>query len=288
MSRPWASPSCSAMLIPACDETSRLFGTGSASPPPHVSDEDERAEPPGRRSALRAPFPRAGPRRRGAGRRGAQCIRLRRHRRETLAIAASAARTATAAAHGSYACADGSGPRAGPGTNAVSTAPAPAERCRVVRRAARARLDAARAAGRAARAAAPPPPTRSRDDELDRAYAGWYRPDAGRFSGPGDALLRRSRGHLARRLDEIAPAGPGARRRLGRRRPARRARGARAQRASASSAPARDPTCAAARSREIEGPWAAIVFWHSLEHLRDAGAALDHARSTCSRPRASW
>src|SRR5688572_14836062 len=35
-------------------------------------------------------------------------------------------------------------------------------------------------------------------EELDRAYAGWYRPDEGRFSGPGDALLRRSRGHLAR------------------------------------------------------------------------------------------
>ena len=38
---------------------------------------------------------------------------------------------------------------------------------------------------------------------------------SGRFSGLGDALLRRLRGRLAGRLDEIAPAGPGARRRLG-------------------------------------------------------------------------
>jgi len=28
------------------------------------------------------------------------------------------------------------------------------------------------------------------------------------------------------------------------------------------------------------GPWAAIVFWHSLEHLRAPGAALDHAAAT--------
>jgi len=29
--------------------------------------------------------------------------------------------------------------------------------------------------------------------------------------------------------------------------------------------------------REISGRWAGIVFWHSLEHLRDAGAVLAHA-----------
>jgi SAM-dependent methyltransferase len=28
---------------------------------------------------------------------------------------------------------------------------------------------------------------------------------------------------------------------------------------------------------ELEGPWAAIVFWHSLEHLRGSGAAVRHA-----------
>src|SRR3954467_13948042 len=46
------------------------------------------------------------------------------------------------------------------------------------------------------------------DAELDRAYSTSYRPESGRFSGPGDALLRRTRGRLARRLDEIAPPGP--------------------------------------------------------------------------------
>jgi hypothetical protein len=28
---------------------------------------------------------------------------------------------------------------------------------------------------------------------------------------------------------------------------------------------------------EVEGGWAAVVFWHSLEHLPDAGATLDRA-----------
>ena len=42
---------------------------------------------------------------------------------------------------------------------------------------------------------------------LNDAYRGWYRPAGGRFAGPGDALLRRSRGALARRLDRIAPPG---------------------------------------------------------------------------------
>jgi hypothetical protein len=30
---------------------------------------------------------------------------------------------------------------------------------------------------------------------------------------------------------------------------------------------------------EIEGEWAAIVFWHSLEHVSSPGAAIDHAVS---------
>ena len=28
---------------------------------------------------------------------------------------------------------------------------------------------------------------------------------------------------------------------------------------------------------ELEGEWAAVVFWHSLEHLRDPGEAIRHA-----------
>src|SRR4051794_23488577 len=43
--------------------------------------------------------------------------------------------------------------------------------------------------------------------ELEAAYGEWYRPDSGRFSGPGDRLLRRTRARLAVRIDELAPPG---------------------------------------------------------------------------------
>lgn len=43
--------------------------------------------------------------------------------------------------------------------------------------------------------------------ELDAAYASWYRPDGGRFSGPGDAVLRATRSMTARTVDRIAPPG---------------------------------------------------------------------------------
>ena len=116
------------------------------------------------------------------------------------------------------------------------------------------------------------------DAELEAAYAVWYRPESGRFAGPADALLRRSRGRLAGRIDRIAPPGPvldvgagdGAlldavadtgREALGLERGSERA------------------DVRAAELSEIEGPWAAVVLWHSLEHLRDAGAALDRAAS---------
>lgn len=89
-------------------------------------------------------------------------------------------------------------------------------------------------------------------------------------------LLRRSRAQLARRLDKIAPAGPildvgagdGAlldalkqygRTAVGLERTASR------------------PDMRAAEISEIAGDWAAVVFWHSLEHLREAGEALEHA-----------
>jgi Methyltransferase domain len=114
------------------------------------------------------------------------------------------------------------------------------------------------------------------DAELDRAYSDWYRPAEGRFSGPGDRLLSYTRGVLARRLDRIAPPGPildvgsgdGALLRT------LRARGREAVglERSASGPGVRD-----ADVREVEGEWAAVVFWHTLEHLREAGPALDHA-----------
>jgi hypothetical protein len=97
--------------------------------------------------------------------------------------------------------------------------------------------------------------------------------------GRGDRLLALSRASLARRLDAIAPPGPlldvgagdGALVR------ALRARGREAvglERAGAAEG---------ILARELvdfyerEGAWAGVVFWHSLEHLRDTAAVIDRA-----------
>ena len=115
--------------------------------------------------------------------------------------------------------------------------------------------------------------------ELSAAYNGWYRPPTGRFAGGGDLFLRRSRAALARRLDRLAPPGPvldvGAGE--GALLDALQARGREAlglERASTR------PDVRAAELTafdELRGGWAAVVFWHSLEHLRDPAAALDRA-----------
>lgn len=124
-----------------------------------------------------------------------------------------------------------------------------------------------------------PPPD---DDELERAYRR-YRPASGRFAGPGDRLLGRSRALLAGRVDRIAPAGPvldvGAGdgtlvRALGER--GREAVGLEREGAADSE------RVIGADVRELSDRWAAIVFWHSLEHLRDAGEVLAHAASLLS------
>jgi hypothetical protein len=118
------------------------------------------------------------------------------------------------------------------------------------------------------------------DLDLERAYAR-YRPEQGRFSGAGDALLRRTRSRLARRIDRIAPhgrvldvgAGDGTlldalaasgRQALGLERDVRRA------------------DMREAEVTEVDGEWSAIVFWHSLEHLRTPGASIDHSCSHLS------
>jgi SAM-dependent methyltransferase len=114
------------------------------------------------------------------------------------------------------------------------------------------------------------------DAELDRAYATHYRPETGRFSGPGDALLRWTRGRLAKRIDVIAPEGSvvdvgsgdgallDALRAVG-----REAIGL--ERVSTR------PDVRVGELEELEDGWAAIVMWHSLEHLRRPGAALSAA-----------
>jgi SAM-dependent methyltransferase len=114
--------------------------------------------------------------------------------------------------------------------------------------------------------------------ELSDAYAGWYRPSSGRFSGLGDAILRRTRGSLARRLDLIAPPGPvldvgaGEGALLDALR--RRGREALGLEREASRSDIR-----AADLSEIDGRWAAIVFWHSLEHLPNPGEEIARAAS---------
>ena len=113
------------------------------------------------------------------------------------------------------------------------------------------------------------------DAELETAYAR-YRPQSGRFSGPGDLLLRATRGRLARRIDSQAPSGAvldvgagdgtllNALRAVG-----REAVGLERE-SERSDVYAEDVT-------EHQGRYAAVVMWHSLEHLPRPGAALDHA-----------
>jgi SAM-dependent methyltransferase len=112
--------------------------------------------------------------------------------------------------------------------------------------------------------------------ELELAYSGAYRPDSGRFVGIGDAVLRRTRSSLALRLDQIAPPGPvldvgagdgallEALRRLGRE-------------ATGLERTSNGADVAAQRLSEVGDSWAAIVFWHSLEHLPEPGVALEQA-----------
>jgi SAM-dependent methyltransferase len=119
-----------------------------------------------------------------------------------------------------------------------------------------------------------PQPTEA---ELDAAYGDWYRPAAGRFGRFGDALLKRSRSALAGRIDAAAPpgriadvgAGDGALVR------ALRARGREAVGLERGAPAAAD--ILPVDIEQIEGDFAGIVFWHSLEHLRAPREALRHA-----------
>lgn len=114
-------------------------------------------------------------------------------------------------------------------------------------------------------------------DALDRAYADWYRPAAGRFSGPGDRILRRSRAQLAVRIDAQAPPGPvldvGAG--DGTLVAALRARGREA--VGLEREPGGADGVIAGAVTGVHDPQAAVVLWHSLEHLPDAPDALAHA-----------
>jgi SAM-dependent methyltransferase len=114
------------------------------------------------------------------------------------------------------------------------------------------------------------------DAELELAYGTWYRPVEGRFAGLADGALRRSRALLARRLDRIAPVGPvldvgagdGA---------LLDGLAAVGREASGLERHSTRPDVREAGIDEIDGRFAAVVFWHSLEHLRGARAALARA-----------
>ena len=132
--------------------------------------------------------------------------------------------------------------------------------------------------GRGVRAAAPPPRTRRPPPRSSpEAYGEWYRPPAERrFYFAADAILGRTRGVLAARIDAVAPPGPvldvGAGE--GSLVDALRARGREATGPRAG--PVRDDFLDESLP-EVEGEWAAVVFWHSLEHLPDPGDAIRHA-----------
>jgi len=123
-----------------------------------------------------------------------------------------------------------------------------------------------------------PTPTEA---ELKRAYEGWYRPESGRFGGPGDSLLRRLRARLATRLTQTAPDGPildvGAGDGILVR--ALREAGRDAVGIDRVLAP---PWVTETALENVEGGCAGIVYWHSLEHLRRPGEELQLAVSKLS------
>jgi SAM-dependent methyltransferase len=111
--------------------------------------------------------------------------------------------------------------------------------------------------------------------ELEGAYSSWYRPGAGRFSGLGDKLLRRTRASLSQRIDRIAPPGPvldvGAG--DGALLAALRARGREA--VGLEREPSGPGMCGGDVAEQEREAWAAVIFWHSLEHLPEPGAAIE-------------
>jgi SAM-dependent methyltransferase len=116
------------------------------------------------------------------------------------------------------------------------------------------------------------------DERLAAAYAPWYRPSDGRFSGVGDKMLRRTRSTLASRLLRRLPPGPvldvGAGDGTLVEAFVRRGREAVGVDPYASK---NHPHVRAAELEEITGDWSAVIFWHSLEHLRQPVRALRHA-----------
>ncbi|MEZ5062899.1 MAG: class I SAM-dependent methyltransferase [Solirubrobacterales bacterium] len=118
------------------------------------------------------------------------------------------------------------------------------------------------------------------EEEIEAAYGDWYRPahGEGRYHFAGDAILSRTRAILAGHLDEIAPPGPildvGA---------------GEGTLMDALAERGRDVTGlerGVARRDFLDLPieevdrgdgWAAVVFWHSLEHMPRPRRAIREA-----------
>ena len=113
--------------------------------------------------------------------------------------------------------------------------------------------------------------------ELERAYA-HYRPEAGRFSRLGDAVLRRTRARLAGRIDRVAPPGPGAGRGRRRRHAARRASRARGREALGLERDSRREDVREADVTEVEGRLVGDrLLALARAPARPRAAAIDHA-----------
>ncbi len=119
------------------------------------------------------------------------------------------------------------------------------------------------------------------DEQLSAAYADWYRPASGRFSGLGDKVIRRTRSALADRLHRILPPGPvldvGAGDGTLVEAFVRHGREAVGLEPHASG-----PHIRNAEVEDVDGNWSAVIFWHSLEHLREPARALSHAATLLS------
>lgn len=114
------------------------------------------------------------------------------------------------------------------------------------------------------------------DAQLAEAYDTWYRPTTGRFSGLGDRVLRRTRSALASRLQGILPPGPvldvgaGDGTLVG-------AFVSHGREAVGLEPHASGPHIRNTEIEDMDGCWSAVIFWHSLEHLRRPALALSHA-----------
>jgi SAM-dependent methyltransferase len=114
------------------------------------------------------------------------------------------------------------------------------------------------------------------DARLAQAYGGWYRPRSGRFAGLGDLILRRLRSTLASRLHRMLPPGPILDVGAGDGNLVRAF--VRQGRAAVGLEPyGSGPHIRQAEVEDVGGSWSAVIFWHSLEHVRQPTRALTHA-----------